>query len=71
MVNSALQTDNMMHCIKISEPKIILADEVTADLLYHNREALIKLGRDNVYCFQDVSRLPMGHRMNVSGFCTS
>lgn len=66
MVNSALQPDNMLHCIEISEPKIILADAVSTNLLYEHREALDQMGRNNVWSFQDVSRLPMGHKMNVS-----
>jgi hypothetical protein len=66
LINTSLQVDNLAHCIKISEPKIILADAALTSVLYENRDRLATELRDNVFSIQDVSRLPMSHQMQVS-----
>lgn len=57
MVNSALVMDSMIHCLKITHPKIILADAVSAVALAPYRAQLGKLGCGELVSWQGVGHL--------------
>lgn len=48
MVNCALQTDALLHCLKVTQPKIILADAPATNMLAENAGALDKMGCNEV-----------------------
>jgi acyl-CoA synthetase (AMP-forming)/AMP-acid ligase II len=64
MVNAAVVPDSMVHCLKLAQPLVVLADATSAATLSFQRQALAAAGVGEVVSWQNTDHLKTAGRVN-------
>lgn len=68
VVNAAVTPDSMLHCLRLTQPKVVLADAVSSATLSFRTEELAAGGVGPVFSWQDPAHLKKKKQINVVDF---
>lgn len=68
VVNAAVTPDSMLHCLKLTQPKISVADAISAGTLSFMTDDLKKGGVGPIYSWQSVDHLKKKKHIDVIDF---